>query len=624
MAVKRALTLAVMAVIAANVALAYAVVPHVNPETVREDIDPLTLLRAYAMIAEGILGEEVPLNFTLLISEIRGLHVPDWARARVGEVARLLDRVYREMREGTDLAERAEELAMMGELEEAARLAGLARAELARANASLAKLYKVYDALCHTLLKAVPPAARERFEALRREFKGLLDELAARIAGLYERCLGFEEKPPPAARTVVTIEAEPREVVVGSWIVVRGVLRSVHGPLPGRTVVVSSPVGGVAVRTGADGGYEARLRVVGYYNETMRITVAYAPSGSDAEAYLPALNHTVIRVLFVRTSLWVYVPSLLAAGSDLNVTLLIHPFGGPRNLTIEVDGEAAYRGVVAEPTAEVALRVDLPPGPHVVQVSVGPLGVYSGASARRVVSLVASPVLFVVKAERRILLYPLDSVVVVGKAVDLEGGPLRNATVEVRVGGAVRCAKVGSDGSFRVEAPIPWTVGPVRVAVRLLAPNVARDRVVVVSVVNLYLAALLSTAAAALSLSVARARRLRVPRVKRRPPPPRRPREVTKAPAPAFRLSRGGPAVRLYEAAVRLLARVQPPPKPSETLREYYRRVQSALGPVRGLWALTRMAEYELYSGRRLEERMLAPLKRLYRVVVNALKAVLR
>lgn len=601
----------------------YSEIPlHEDPGAVGVEVDA-SLLFYYALLFKAILYPE-GYNLTSLMELHRDMYIPsdlEYILSRVNELILSLDRDINETRFHIG---RAVDYISFKAFEEALDELYEARVSLTHANITYRYLLEAID----ELLRAFPKygvvggrftEARDELRTLLEEIEGLLRQILMERESLEEEGeRGYQLYYEGKEETFLDIYLDSSEAWVGSVIKVYGRLYTRNISLSHR--VIRLHVEGVEYTTVSDasGDYSFDVTLPYVYRGGVLVTVYYIPGGEDVEVYAPAINKTLVKLLYIKTGLSIEVDEEAYPGLPLNVTISLSPptENVSRWVSIYIDdffmGRFPVRGSLS---TSFTLSPDTVIGRHIISVDVEAYREYSPAKAYRFFMVTYMDIDFEMDVSPKVVVYPIIKPVVYGRAVVPPGKPSADNLVEVRVDSLVYEVYTDGLGYFSISIDPPFTIVSFTVRATLYPgepwyPKVSR--VVQVYTVNLYLLLLLATA---LFISVSILVRLMGGRggggVEEQPRRGRRIQPAEDVVIPVLKLMRsrprprggGDPVLDMYYSAVGILSSKVGPPRYNETLREYFRRVWDVLGGARdAFWGLTLMAERVLYSEYRASE----------------------
>lgn len=438
--------------------------------------------------------------------------------------------------------------------------------------------------------------------------------------------LSLLEPEEPLIQTRLTIQVTPTEAIVGSDMVLVGMLTDGSGSgLVGREVDVLTDynkVGGVV--TDASGSFMASLSVPYVYEDHITVSAEYRPNQVDQSVYLPcASNDVEVRLIYYTPVISLSLPRTVYPGKTFNVSGSVQFDGvGVGGLGVEVHVFNSTTHFVTGSSGLFSATLSVPVGwPE----GLSRLGIYTSAREVYAPSSLVSPV----NVTRVPLTLSIDSSswavsglpFRISGSVLLDGVPVGNCTV--RLGGSVGDSVVvtGPDGRFESAVGLPFSLFTADYSfnVKAYAPEAwvsdasVGGKVFVVNMVTMIAGPVIIGGVVYYG-----SKRLRRP--KRRVAVAPVVEEVPLTEAVPVVKTEGGPAgVReAYGSAVELvMKRTGVAPRPSETLREYLDATEGQLGAgARVFRSLTLMFERWLYGGSEVRlgvvERLLRKIRGLF------------
>ncbi|MBN2098511.1 MAG: DUF4129 domain-containing protein [Dehalococcoidia bacterium] len=446
--------------------------------------------------------------------------------------------------------------------------------------------------------------------------------------------------------TELTLQIAPQAAFVGDTISLQGILRTDDGEaLVGRQVDIllsgSQYAGAV---TGSGGFYQGSLQVPYWYVPQISVQALYYPRGSDVGLYIASLSpEVVLQVMFYEATLNLAVAEEAYPGLDTEIAGVFDygqsPVPDERRVEIYLDNEllASFQAP-PEFSRRVAIPSDVDLGEHVITVSAQATGRYSAVVATAGLTVTRMTPVVDLKAPR-VVLVPWSTHF--SGTVRSDSGPLGGAAVKMDLRRTETEVASSSDGTFEAGMKMGWgfdLFGTDQLQVEVIPqepwnePVVVTRNVFVVNVVNCGgLLVILSFLAIYVPYRLKR-------RLDRRPSKAALPTPQPVEPAPAYGAqaapidlneeasteSAGQPRERIlrwYSLVLKLVQRItRVALRPDQTLREFTRETEAALGPIaKRLMEFTRLAERLLYSRHEPSEQDVEKTRRLSRGIEKGL-----
>lgn len=604
-----------------------AVEPHENPDTAPLVFDGVALLQKYSQALDNVLSKNAT-GVEQLQEQSTLANIPDVLRNTVDnflssgyslgglipmieadlENSKEMLRQYRLDETKQSVASAKDKLnqaySVLGVMERAASDTGRWwQADTARPGSSLRQVYDEVQAKLLSLRRLLDLSFDMHYSLTQQS------ETLIATSGLILR------------PTNLTLTIEPETAFVGDKVTFRGVFSAEGEPLSGRIVTLlldHSPVS--SFLTGSDGIFHGEVALPYRYVSEMNLQALYYPVGNDIGQYLGSSSPVVtIKVLYYETGLNLEVPQTAYPGRKLvlkgNLDYGGNPVPEERLLSLYQDGELAAEATVGTTfPLELMIAENTSMGRHRLTLYIAPQKRY--APAQSAVDLEVIKVTPVIEADvTRVVLLPFTQ--------DIRGkvysslGPLRNAGLEIVLGGRTVSTRSLDDGTFHARLgtgmsltllgsqDLRITVTPVEPWYRTASLVIS---LLVINPANMLLLALAIAIPALLSLSRLRKRVVAtavsplpelVPALVKKESPPRLgilDPGANGTPDPILlNLYRG--ILRLVQEATALVL------SPYHTLREFARESAPGLGVFGGYFQeFTAMIERLLYSRHRLTE----------------------
>jgi len=415
--------------------------------------------------------------------------------------------------------------------------------------------------------------------------------------------------------TKIDIEAKPKVVMIGNNITLHGKLSTLNNePLPWRKVILNiifkrKILSRVSLTTNVYGIFEYNYTVPYIYDkdimvEGLLIIASYIPEGKDLELYRPCSNTTTVIALFNETVIHVKGPSIVYPGLKFKFTINITPpptEDKPRIVEVLIDDELQEtfemfsRGTIYE----LKIPENISVGTHILTFKVRPLETLSPAIGGYGILVTYIPVKFDLSVTK-LSYYPFSKIRIWGKVSIVNGTPLQDEEVLVNINGKKFNLNTDPYGEFSLEIDPAFTITFKELIINVefkpkepwFPKMLRKEEVRVVSLIPLvfalgslffYMYAPPKEIEVSLSriLGFFRRRRRVVRKVIEKPPTISYPKLETetyvKKPMVYSVEIVPTDVVKLYAEAVKLISEKTLPPKPYETMREYWEKVQSKI-----------------------------------------------
>jgi hypothetical protein len=603
---------------------------HEDPGLVGSEVDPYFILLYYDLLIKGLLSPD-EYNLTSLIELFSQISVPPdiaYLLSRLNELILGLDGELNNTRFHIDHARRYVDFKIF---DKALDELYLARYWLVHANLTYLDLIDAVDELVRILPRY--GLVSDKFYEIRGEISellGELDSLLLYLLSLIEEVYmvaeeGYIEYYVGKNVTYISIFLNVSEAWVGDFIRVSGRLYTKNYSLPGRLVYIVVGDGVYSTYTGDDGWYDIVVRIPYIYVDSIGVKVFYVPGGDDTDFYTPAYNESRLDLLYFKTSAILDVDKVSYPGREFSFRLSVFPWfeGLERNVSIFIDNVLVGRYLISTPYTSFSYFIpfNMSIGQHVLNVFIEGYMEYSPLMVYSIFRVSYIDIDIYMNVTPTIILYPIDSISVDGRIVDMFGSPLSHELVKISVDGSVVEMYTDVDGYFNASFSSPPTLfgGAVKIVVYPSEPWYREvSRSISITVINIFFISL--SLAAILGIIILLSRWFGRPEYVEGVSRPRRlvvPSRVVELErvARARRVPRrvDGGVVGIYRSIVELLSRYFEPPGRYETLREYYYRIRDRLGDLSSdFWRLTLLAEYELYSGKVVSGEEFSEANRIY------------
>ena len=582
---------------------------HVNPDTVRTEVDPYSLAQFYIQGLNGIINP-VEYNLTQIMELSKSIDVPPSIKYIMNRLNGLMVKLNDEINSTENHVEVAKKYIDHKDFRNALNEINRAKYWDIHANMTLNELINVFNEFHNTIIKY---KFNERIEKSVDELKKLENEIIKLQYSLNKLIKESEESSSigikkyfTGADTHLTINVTPSSSVIGGNVYVSGRLYTDSGPLPNRTVYFLIENENYTTNTDLSGRYDIKLAMPYLYKNTTQVYVYYVPNSSDIGLYNPSSNKTMIKLLYYKTRINLKVDKISYPGLPINITAIIYPSSNvPRSILIFMDGKliASYNTSSNILSTEYELPSNMTLGPHMISAYVSPYKEYSSYKTYAITTVLFMDIKLDVKISPEPVTYPLSNLKIYGYIADIRGKPVSNTLVEFDTTWVDKKIYTDSLGRFSVNLGSPPALSStsIKIVVKPTQPWYGDIiKTVNVTVVNLYVISLALLIIVGVSISVIRREKFKEiekPRGIRREY--YKEKKIDRESIREERIRRiENNILDYYNSIVNLTSKFAGPPKKYETLREYYKRVYKMLGDVANeFWGLTLLAEYTLYSG---------------------------
>ena len=422
--------------------------------------------------------------------------------------------------------------------------------------------------------------------------------------------------------TELTLEIDPQTAFVGDSISFWGILTTDNGEaLVGREIdILLSGSPHASATTGSGGFYEGSLQVPYWYTPRISVQALYYPRDSDVGLYIASLSPEVmLQVMFYEAQLDLTVAQEAYPGLETEIAGTFDygqsPAPSERRVEIYLDNELVA-SLQAQPEfrQKIAIPSGIDPGQHVITVSAQAMGRYSAVVATAGLTIIRMTPAIDLKIPR-IILVPWSTHF--SGTVNSDSRPLGGASVKMSLRHSQTEVASSGDGTFEAGMKMGWGLdlfGTDQLQVEVIPrepwnePAIVTRNVFVVNVVN---CGGLLVILVFLAIYVPSRLRKRLGRHPSKAAVPR-PQPIEPAPVYSRKATSPGPTealgeptgkpreriLRWYLLVLRLVQRItRVALRPDQTLREFTRETESALGPIaKRLMEFTRLAERLLYS----------------------------
>ena len=616
-------------------------IPHEDPTRAREETDVLTLLMLY-LYSLSLMSMEDYEDAEKLLEQLKLLKVTEELKYVVGRFNEILAETHGHLNSTKKYIDIAKYFISTSEFDKVIYALRNAGFHLVKANISYEDLGPSYDRLISVLKKEVHEEHLAKFYQFAVANRIYLGKISKLIDKYYEEILKLKTELSEVLpeikglyETEIIIEAKPKAVMIGSNITLHGKLSTLDNePLPWRKIILNivfkrKILSNITLTTDAYGIFEYNYTVPYIYDkdvmiEGLSITASYIPKGKDLELYKPCSNTTTVIALFNETWIHVKGPSIVYPGLKFKFTVNITPSpteDKPRIVEVLIDDElqGAFKAVFNETVYELEIPENISVGTHILTFKVKPLETLSPATGGYGILVTYIPIKFDLSVTE-LSYYPFSKIRIWGKVSIVNGTPLQDEEILVNINGKNFNLNTNPYGEFSLEIDPTFTITFKELAVNVeFKPKepwfpkiLKKEKVRIVSLIPLifalgslffYMYAPPKEVEISLSriLGFFRRRRKVIRKVIEKPPTISYPKlEVeTYAKKPMVYSVEIVPTdiVKLYAEAVKLISEKTLPPKPYETMREYWEKVQSKV-PEHIAYAfkeLTVLAEKAIY-----------------------------
>jgi hypothetical protein len=423
--------------------------------------------------------------------------------------------------------------------------------------------------------------------------------------------------------TDLTLQIDPQTAFVGDNISFWGILTTDNGEaLVGRQVdILLSGSQHAGAITGSGGFYQGSLQVPYWYTPQISVQALYYPKNGDVGVYIASLSPEVmLQVMFYEAKLDLTVAQEAYPGLETEIVGTFDygqsPVPSERRVEIYLDNELVA-SLQAQPEfrQKIAIPSGIDPGQHVITVSAQAMGRYSAVVATAGLTVTRMTPAIALKIPR-IILVPWSTHF--SGTVNSDSEPLDGASVKMSLRQSQTEVASSSDGTFDAGMKMGWgfdLFGSDQLQVEVIPREPWNEPVIVsrnVFVVNVVNCGGLLVILFFLAVYVPSRLRKRLGRHPSKATVPR-PQPIEPAPVYSAKATSPGPTeevvgeptgkpreriLRWYLLVLRLVQRISRVAlRPDQTLREFTRETEAALGPAaKRLMEFTRLAERLLYS----------------------------
>ncbi len=450
---KRILILIALLLSSSTLTLCLNIPRHVNPTSVTvESPYPGSLFLLYSGIFTSLYME----SWDTAIQAIREaalIEAPPELQFIISRFNDLLNEVSEDLKDVKARMETASNLIYWARFEEAENELDIARLSLTKANITVGELEASATQLS-SMLHVTPQPLMEGISNL----KALISQYHDELLLLLTKLLGYSLNPP--TETQLTLNIENLTVQLGSNLTLKGELTTVDGePLPSREIKIylnDAQIGNSY--TMSNGTYILNFKMPFIYRGSVKIYSAYRPKGDDYGKYTPATSKTVeVRLLYEKPVLEVEAPTSVYPTFNLNLTGRLKLNEAPLpNFNIKVWWLGSLKSLKTDTQGRYQTFLEVPPevpsGYKEIKVESSPQGEIGPAYKTVKVKVVRSPIQTTINFPN-IAFTGLK--MVVSGSVSMNGVPLKDCSVGVRVGEWISSAKTGNDGTFTAEVAVP-------------------------------------------------------------------------------------------------------------------------------------------------------------------------
>jgi len=449
---------------------AYIYPPHVNPETVPEETGPpVSILLTYA------LSNLTTQNWTEALKQINNtehLYVPQNYKYIVTRTIELLRQLTETLKQTNETLEVIELLIEYGQLEEAKTKLKETDILLGKANYTLREVEDAIDQLIQTFNLPSNPL-KEKIN----ETKNLLNQYKQTYLKLKQTLEEIITKIEQGTliQPNLTISANTTKTPVGSTIKICGNLTATNKTLQNKTITIyinKKPY--KTTKTSENGSFEINLKLPTIYAPAITIYATYKPE--ETEPYVPVTSNTIkIELIYQTPTITILeIPEKISPLKNytligeikLNDTPLEN---WPLTITINQNTTTIYTDsqghfnytitITTKPsTSTITIIMRTQP-----QKSIGP------ATTKITIPIEYIDPQITVKTPK---------IIIAGIKFEIQGtaktedGPIRNATIIIKIGSKIVTTNTNENGTFTVKiAPSLLTLSRKLAITIVLAPK---------------------------------------------------------------------------------------------------------------------------------------------------------
>ena len=600
--------------------------PLENPETAKPAFSGLALFSYYSGSLDFVL-EKSPSQVETRLEKMPFANIPPSLDSATEQFTSSTVSVAHQVVYIDEGIEKLRMLVTQSRFDEARQLVKNLTNVVAQANGGLAQMeqaieangqeFRVDSAPAGSDLKKAYDEVLDKIDSIRQMltlYLDIIDNMSATIPG--------GSGGTPLHATDLTLQIDPQTAFVGDNISFQGVLTTDNGEaLVGRRVdILLNGSQYASAATGTGGLYQGSLQVPYWYMTQISVQALYYPRDSDVGVYIASLSPEVmLQVMFYEATIDLTVAEEAYPGLETGIAAKFD-YGqwtvpSEREVEIYLDNELV---AVFQAQPEFIRKITIAPntetGRHVITVSAQASGRYAAVVATAGLNVTRMTPVIDLKTPR-IILAPWNTHL--SGTVNSDQGPLDGASIKMSLRGSQTELASSNDGAFDAGMKMGWGLdlfGSEQLRVEVIPrepwnePLIVTRNVFVVNVVNCGGLLVILVFLAIYVPSRLKRRLGGVFKAPARGPQPSQPAPVynTEATSPGTSEEVMGEPVgkprdrilRWYLLVLKLVQRItRLTPRPNQTLREFTRETESALGPLADRFMeFTRMVERLLYS----------------------------
>lgn len=637
-------------------------VPHEDPAKASEEIDTLTLLTLYLYII-SLTSMEKYEDAKELIEQVKEFKVTEELKYIVSRFNEILAETHRYLNSTKKYINLAKYFISIAEFKEAYYAMDNAIFCLVKANTTYDDLKQAHNRIISVLKKETPEEILGKFYQIALTNNMYLKRIDELIKEYHEEILKLKSIIPEEPEefkgfyeTKITIKAEPKLVVIGNNITLYGKLSTLNNePLPGREIVLNimfkrKVLFKTTLVTNSSGFFTCKYMIPYIYDKDIMVSglliiASYTPKNDDLKFYKPCSNMTTVIALFNETRVSVKGPLIVYPGLKFKFTINISPpptEGKPRFIEVWIDNsfQEAFKVSTNNIVYELKILENISVGTHILMFKVKPSKNLAPAIGGYGVLVTYIPVRLDLSVPK-LSYYPFSKIRVRGKIFIANGTFLSGEQILINVDGKNFNVFTNPYGEFSLDIDPAFTITFKEFAVNVMFkpekpwfPKILRkEEVRVISLLPLFfaLASLIfyiyappREVRASLSRILELLRRRRMPRKTIEKPSIKPYTELeieTYARKPITYAIKVTPTdiVKLYIEAVKLISEKTFPPKPYETMREYWQKIQGKIPEHVGsaFKTLTVLAEKAVYFKPEFTDEEFAAARKCYEEILK-------
>lgn len=614
-------------------------IPHEDPARAREETDVLTLLMLY-LYSLSLTSTENYEDAGEVLKQLKLFKVTEELKYVVDRFNEILVETHEYLNNTKEYINLAKYLNITSEFDKVVYAIHNAAFYLVKANISYRDLKTSYSRLVLAFKRKVPKEGLAKFYQLLEANNIYLEKIGELIEKYHEEILKLRMKLSEVLpetkglyETKIVIEVKPEVVMIGDNITIHGKLSTLNDEqLPWRKVFLNivfkrKTLFNTTLTTDVHGIFKCNYTVPYIYDkdiimEGLSVIVSYLPEGEDLELYKPCSNITTVIALFNETRIHVSGPSIAYPGLKIKLNISVNPpptENKPRIVEVLIDGklQETFEMSSNETMYELKIPENISIGTHILTFKVKPLETFSPAIGGYGILVTYIPVKLDLSITK-ISYYPFSKIRIWGKIFIINGTFLQGKEVLVSVNGKKFNLNTDPHGEFSLEIDPTFTITFQELTVNIefkpkepWFPKIVRkEKVRVISLIPLIFAlsslfSYMYTPPKEVKISLSRIlnlfrrRRRAVRKAERKPSTSYSKLGETYVKKPTIYSIKVTltDVTKLYVEAVKLISERTTPPKPYETMREYWREVRNRV-PGHVAYAfkeLTILAEKAIY-----------------------------